>query len=188
MRIAIDFDGTLVTHQYPSIGEPIKGAFEFLRQFKQLGAELILWTMRSDDGADRGTLTDAVEFCRAHGVEFDAVNVGLGDREWTTSPKANADIYIDDLAAGCPRTSVLISPGEFQLVVDWPKLGPSVAAQITRAYAVTSQYKLEDCPACEGLGFTTHGEDQPPVSITCEKCGGSKRVTVRVKPIKEPTT
>jgi len=46
MIIAIDFDGTIVDHRYPDVGEPCPGSFEWMRKFQAAGAKLILWTMR----------------------------------------------------------------------------------------------------------------------------------------------
>ena len=45
MIIAIDFDGTCVTHEYPKIGKDI-GAVDTLRALVAKGHKLILWTMR----------------------------------------------------------------------------------------------------------------------------------------------
>ena len=47
MYIAIDFDGTCVTHEYPNIGKDI-GAIPVLKQLVKDGHKLILYTMRSD--------------------------------------------------------------------------------------------------------------------------------------------
>ena len=46
--IAVDFDGTIVDHVFPEIGAAVPGAFKWLKRFKEAGATLILWTMRSD--------------------------------------------------------------------------------------------------------------------------------------------
>ena len=40
--IAVDFDGTIVTHRYPEIGTVIDGAFETLKDLKRNGFTLIL--------------------------------------------------------------------------------------------------------------------------------------------------
>ncbi len=48
LYIAVDFDGTIVDHQFPEIGKAVPGAFDWLKRFKEAGATLILWTMRSD--------------------------------------------------------------------------------------------------------------------------------------------
>lgn len=110
--IAVDFDGTIVEHEFPEIGKPVPYAFATLRELQRAGYRLILYTMRSDfiadaastEGhkADRAYLTEAVEFCRSHGLEFWAVNENPEQSSWTTSPKVYAHIYIDDAAFSCP--------------------------------------------------------------------------------------
>lgn len=118
LKIAVDFDGTIVEHTYPQVGRPVPLAIESLLQFKEAGHKLILWTMR-----DGGELRDAVDYCRANGVEFDAVNRGIGDRNWTQSPKCHANVYIDDAAFGCP-----LIPGQDSNrgMVDWSIVAPSI--------------------------------------------------------------
>ena len=69
MIYAIDFDGTIVTHTFPRMGEAVPGAFETMRDLQEEGHQLILYTMRSG-----GYLEDAVEFCREKGIEFWGVN------------------------------------------------------------------------------------------------------------------
>ena len=76
--LLIDFDGTIVDHQFPEIGEPIEGAFETLKALKKVGWQLILWTCR-EDMPDRNYLTEAIEFCKNNGIEFDAANEGIPD-------------------------------------------------------------------------------------------------------------
>lgn len=101
MIIAVDFDGTIVEHRFPEIGEPIDNAFEALMTFKEEGHQLILWTCRNDDDPalnGRKVLTEAVEFCRARGLEFDAVNANVPGLGFNPSPKVYADVYIDDRA------------------------------------------------------------------------------------------
>src|SRR5262245_19855617 len=100
MYVAIDFDGTLVDHQFPDIGEELPRAFYWLKEWQRLGAKLLLWTMRSDS-SHGPTLTDAVEYCRKRGVEFFGVNQNP-TQTWSSSPKAYAHVYVDDAAAGCP--------------------------------------------------------------------------------------
>lgn len=134
MIIAIDFDGTLCEHRFPDIGKEVPGAFASLRAFQSVGAKLILWTMRSDhindakspEGhkADRKHLTEAVEWCRARGIEFWAVNTNPGQGSWTASPKAYAQLYIDDAAFGCPLIESKRMGG--RPMVDWEKVAPVV--------------------------------------------------------------
>ena len=101
MIIAVDFDGTIVEHRFPEIGEPIDNAFEALLTFKDEGHKLILWTCRNDDDpalGGRKVLTEAVEFCRARGLEFDAVNANVPGLGFNPAPKVYADLYLDDRA------------------------------------------------------------------------------------------
>ena len=65
MIIAVDFDGTIVEHRYPSIGKEYPFAIETLRKLTEEGHRLILWTVREGQYLD-----DAVEFCRSRGLEF----------------------------------------------------------------------------------------------------------------------
>jgi hypothetical protein len=102
-----------------------------MKKWKEAGAQLILWTMRGDkDRTDEAYLTHAVQFCRDKGVEFDAVNEGIGDWRWTNSPKAFAKIYVDDAAFGCP----LLPSNEMgaRRMVDWSIVGPAVMEQLGR--------------------------------------------------------
>jgi hypothetical protein len=119
MRVAVDFDGTIVDHQYPRIGPLVPESIEWLQKWQSHGIQLILWTMRSGE-----KLAEAVQFCEDHGIFFDSVNKGIGDREWTDSPKAYAHIYVDDAAFGCPlRPS---SQAKINPQVDWDIVGPAI--------------------------------------------------------------
>lgn len=92
MKIAVDFDGTIVRHAYPKIGKEIPFALETLRML-QKKHQLILWTVR--EGA---LLDEAVAYCRSNGIEFYAVNANYRDEEPPESGcrKVNADVFIDD--------------------------------------------------------------------------------------------
>lgn len=97
LRVAIDFDGTIVENCYPQIGKPKLFAFETLKGLQEKGILLILWTVRSGSQLDQ-----AVEFCRANGVEFYAVNKNHPDEVLVpdTPRKLDVDIYVDDRNVG----------------------------------------------------------------------------------------
>ena len=77
MIIAVDFDGTIVTHEYPRIGREIPFAIDTLKRLQEEGHhQLILWTVREGD-----LLNEAVEFCRTRGLEFYAVNNNYPESE-----------------------------------------------------------------------------------------------------------
>jgi hypothetical protein len=98
LKIAIDFDGTIVEHKYPEIGKEIIFAFQTLRALQEQGHQLILWTYRTGKELD-----DAVEYCRRNGVEFYAINSSYPEEvfdEDYDSRKIDADLFIDDRNIG----------------------------------------------------------------------------------------
>lgn len=99
MTIAVDFDGTIVTHEYPEIGREIPFAIETLKMLIKDRHRLILWSVREGH-----LLDEAVEWCRERGVEFYAVNKDFPEEDPQTSPhysrKLKADMFIDDRNVG----------------------------------------------------------------------------------------
>jgi hypothetical protein len=98
LKIAVDFDGTIVEHKYPEIGKEILFAFDTLRALQKQKHQLILWTYRTGK-----ELQEAVEFCRQNGIEFYAVNKSYPEEEfdeYLSSRKIEADIFIDDRNVG----------------------------------------------------------------------------------------
>jgi len=97
LKIAVDFDGTIVEHEYPAIGKEKLFAFLTLRELVKRGARLILWTIRTGK-----ELEEAVEFCRKNGVEFYAVNRNYPEEvmDESVSRKIDADLFIDDRNIG----------------------------------------------------------------------------------------
>lgn len=97
MKIAVDFDGTIVEHKYPDIGKERMFAFETLKALLNDGHQLILWTVRVGK-----ELEDAVEYCRKNGVEFYAINKNYPEEilDENTGRKILADLYIDDRNVG----------------------------------------------------------------------------------------
>jgi hydroxymethylpyrimidine pyrophosphatase-like HAD family hydrolase len=95
--IAVDFDGTIVEHRYPSIGRVRPLAFETLNKLQAKGHRLILWSHRAGQKLD-----DAVTFCLTNGIEFYAVNKNYPEEVWNEndSRKILADVYIDDRNLG----------------------------------------------------------------------------------------
>lgn len=97
LKVAVDFDGTIVENKFPSIGKPMLFAFETLKAMQQSGILLILWTVRKGKELD-----EAVEFCRSKGLEFYAINANYPEEEYdaNVSRKIEADIFIDDRNIG----------------------------------------------------------------------------------------
>lgn len=123
--VGLDFDGTLVTHEYPGLGRDI-GAFPWLHKLKDK-CHFILFTMRSDDA-----LQEAVEFIESNEIFLFGVNVNPTQHNWTNSPKAYCQIYVDDAALGIP----LVYPGNGRPFVDWEIVGPMLEERVN-AYRTT---------------------------------------------------
>lgn len=96
---AVDFDGTLnFAGSYPELGEPNRELIQFLKERRQEGDKVILWTCR-----EGSLLKSAVKFCKNYGLEFDAVNDNLRENTeyfGSNSRKVFADYYIDDRNRG----------------------------------------------------------------------------------------
>ena len=108
--IAIDFDGTCVTHKYPKIGRDI-GAVSVLKELVESGHKLILNTMRSDL-----PLAEAVKWFEQNNIPLFGINNNPTQKSWTNSPKVYAHIYIDDAALGTP---LLYDKESGRNYVDW---------------------------------------------------------------------
>lgn len=79
MIIAVDFDGTCVTHEFPKVGKDI-GAAPILKKLVEKGHKIILYTMRSHpDKSNQGktlsgeiisndTLQDAIDWFKDNGI------------------------------------------------------------------------------------------------------------------------
>ena len=94
--IAVDFDGTLFTENFPNIGEPKWRVINWCKKQREEGNILILWTCREGE-----LLSKAVQACRDVGLEFDFVNENTAHRlkkYGNDCRKIGADIYMDDKA------------------------------------------------------------------------------------------
>lgn len=98
MIIAVDFDGTLCRSVWPVIGAPNVALINYIKARQKRGDKFILWTCREGK-----KLEEAVEWCKAHGLKFDAVNNNLPEKKkrFGNDPrKIFADEYWDDKALG----------------------------------------------------------------------------------------
>ena len=114
--IAVDFDGTIVTHEYPKIGTEIPFAIETLKMLIRDHHRLILWSVREGH-----LLQEAVDWCKERGVEFWAVNKDYPEESLENNNhftrKLKADYFIDDRnIGGLPdwgQIYQIISQGKF---------------------------------------------------------------------------
>lgn len=103
--IAIDFDGTITTKSaWPEIGDINPRVVRAIKNAQDQGVKFILWTNREDTNTKYpGCLTKALDFCKEHGIVFDAVNENLpivGEYLDMNTRKITADYYIDDKSPG----------------------------------------------------------------------------------------
>lgn len=131
MYIGIDFDGTCVEHKFPHIGEDI-GAVPVLKDLVKNGHQLILFTMRSNvvdpvvsekdkdhlrsDVESGDYLDQAVQWFKDNDIPLYGIQTNPTQHTWTSSPKAYAQLYIDDAALGCP---LVYHAAKERPYVDW---------------------------------------------------------------------
>ena len=120
--IAVAFDGTVVTHDFPKVGKDI-GAVPVLKRLIEEGHRLILWTMRcdSEDTELAGKhLEAAVNWFKENEIELWGIQRNPEQDGWTKSPKCYAQLYIDDAALGAP---LIIDPHfHNRAFIDWPQV------------------------------------------------------------------
>ena len=127
MKIYLDFDGTVVEHEYPKIGRCNFGCIQIIDKLQKTGHEIILNTMRSD--FNNGTLEEALEW-------FNNAWMWMRDKDFSLKPitstvkkihpiwdwgyfEQEGLIFIDDQAVGIPLKPTCMNNG---LMVDWGKL------------------------------------------------------------------
>ena len=138
LTIAVDFDGTIVAHKYPVIGEEMLFAFSTLKALEKEGHRLILWTYRAGKELD-----EAVEYCKKNGIEFYAVNKNYPEEKFdseTMSRKIIADVYIDDRNVG----------GFLGWSKIWQELGPG-NVQLDQKYLPETQKQQSLVGKLKGL-------------------------------------
>lgn len=147
-KIAVDFDGTCVDHQYPDIGPDAPHCVDVLGHLSQRGHKIFLFTMRC--GRE---LEAAVGWFRERGIFLSGIQCDPGQTWWTASSKCYANLYIDDAAFGCP----LVHPEGFHRpCVDWIEV-----ARHYRLELVPTNLKGGDCTeSCE-----------PAPGYPCDVCG-----------------
>lgn len=129
MKIAVDFDGTCTTHEFPEIGKDI-GAVSVLKKLVEKGHQLILFTMRADRIHNNPTedptiqdrigtfLADAIKWFEDNNIPLYGIQADPGQENWTSSPKAYAQLYIDDCGLGAPLIYGDLSERPY---IDWIK-------------------------------------------------------------------
>lgn len=121
MTIYLDWDGTVVEHQYPKMGELNPGAVEVITRLHKARHIIIINTMRAEI---QGEIPEIEAMLPKIGLEF------LGNNPYRLSklephPFNMKEILksrilcIDDIAEGIPLRNAVYSNGK---MVDWKKL------------------------------------------------------------------
>ncbi len=138
--IAVDFNGTIVKHAYPEIGEDI-GAVPWLLKLQDMGVRLILYTMRDDGDPKRSqarpVLTEAVAWCDERGIKFWGVNVNPSQKHWSSSPKIYAQLYVDDAALGITLAGKDSEDDSERPWVDWSEVGPELVNMAAERFGLS---------------------------------------------------
>ena len=164
--IAVDFDGTICRNKWPEIGEANDGLIAWLKGCREQGDKLILYTCREGQ-----LLAAAVMWCKARGLEFDALNDNLPERveEYGNNcRKISADIYLDDRAIG-----VFYPPQQSMFYVQGTE-GKMMRADVERCSAV---------PVNEETRKVEHHSVEVPAKVARELMTG-----YQYKPGKAPLT
>lgn len=103
--LSVDYDGTMFEDSYPIRGAIKKDVVDKVKEFKDAGAEIVLWTCREGN-----SLEEALERIENEtDLEFDAINEnapsqleymkeGLKNGEIFATRKIFANFYLDDRA------------------------------------------------------------------------------------------
>ena len=113
MKVYLDFDGTVVEHKYPEIGDYNPGAFDVVKKLIEAGHDVILNTYRVE--LSRESLHDAMNYVLS--------GLGLENMKFTTAKKHPVEwdfnlfreideIYIDDCGKNHPLRRDVVA-------IDW---------------------------------------------------------------------
>ena len=91
--IALDFDDTISPWNFKENADLSEMNFTIdkVKKAKETGAYVIIWTC-----SDPSRYSFIIDYCKAHGLEIDAINENVVDLGWDNGKKLYANIYIDD--------------------------------------------------------------------------------------------
>lgn len=121
MNIYLDFDGTVVEHDYPQIGSLNPNSLEVIKKLQDAGHNIILNTMRVE--FDDGSMQEAIDFINLNksiaGIKIQhQTEQKIYPPRWNLD-KIENDIFIDDIAPNIPLIKAPIVGG---FMVDWTEI------------------------------------------------------------------
>jgi hypothetical protein len=122
MVIYLDFDGTVVEHAFPQIGNPNPGCSNVLRKLQAAGHTIILNSVRCNIGGY--CLREAFEYLKAASLiepVTESVPEKIHPPDWDLGKfKSAGHLFIDDVAGKIPlRDTVVIGNSK---MVDWEEV------------------------------------------------------------------
>lgn len=121
MNIYLDFDGTVVEHDYPQIGKLNPNSLEVIKKLQDAGHTIILNTMRVE--FDDGSMQEALDFINLNklvaGIKIEQqTEQKIYPPSWNLDKIVN-DIFIDDMAVNIPLIKAPLVGG---FMVDWVEI------------------------------------------------------------------
>lgn len=95
--LCIDFDGTIVNHDFPAIGKIKPYAKEIINKFYKEGFFIIIWTCRYLNNE----VQSMKDFLDSTGIKYDSINENHPGISFQPYPKVFAHWYIDDRDLYC---------------------------------------------------------------------------------------
>jgi ATP-dependent Clp protease ATP-binding subunit ClpB len=157
MIIFLDFDGTIVEHAYPNIGESVDGCFEVIAKLQKAGHKIILNSYRIQSKS--GKLKIALDHINLNGVgiiepiyEFSKSKINPFYWNWDVF-RAVSFIFLDDECLGVPLRKGAVNPN--RMVLDWEAVDKQFEAN-----GLYSTYALIYSDSIAAIGANTYGENQ----------------------------
>ena len=107
--LGIDFDGTIVKHRFPYIGELKLNAKKVINELYDEGFGIFIWTcrdstfnpnLRTQYPDAEPTIFHVHNFLEEEEIKYDGININHPQLGFHPVPKIYADIYIDDKQLG----------------------------------------------------------------------------------------
>lgn len=106
--LAVDFDGTIVDHEFPYIGQLKPNAKQVINELYDEGFGIFIWTCRDSTFHPdlrkfpnaTPTIFDVHDFLEKEGIKYDGININHPQLGFQPVPKIYGDIYIDDKQLG----------------------------------------------------------------------------------------
>lgn len=118
MLVFLDFDGTVVEHQYPAIGAYNDGCFEVVSALQNAGHEIVLNTYRIE--LEETSFHDAIDFLNSSKTiskVLKRTTKKINPQAWDLEKaKETGVLYLDDIALGIPLKNAVHSNTQ---MVDW---------------------------------------------------------------------